>query len=156
MLNVKAQRYNAASQVVSELDVGISIPLPWLNRQKYTAGILESRKSLENAQHEFDATQTEALGLVRDQLKKIQTAASQYELYRDQILSLARQTVEASRAAYEASTGGFLELITARRTLQDVESMALNRLAEYEVAIAELEAITGNPTPNQSGKDISK
>jgi outer membrane protein TolC len=156
MLNVKAQRYNAASQVVSELDVGISIPLPWLNRQKYTAGILESRKSLENAQHEFDATQTEALGLVRDQLKKIQTAASQYELYRDQILPLARQTVEASRAAYEASTAGFLELITARRTLEDVESMALNRLAEHEVAIAELEAITGNPTPNQSGKDISK
>jgi hypothetical protein len=34
--------------------------------------------------------------------------------------------------------------------------MALNRLAEYEVAIAELEAITGNPTPNQSGKDIPK
>jgi outer membrane protein TolC len=47
-------------------------------------------------------------------------------------------------------------LITARRTLQDVESMALNRLAEYEVAIAELEAITGNPSPDQSGKDISK
>jgi hypothetical protein len=34
--------------------------------------------------------------------------------------------------------------------------MALNRLAEHEVAIAELEAITGNPTPNQSGKEISK
>ncbi len=156
MVNVKAQRYNDASQVVSELDVGISIPLPWLNRQKYAAGILEVQKSLESAQHEFDATRTEALGLVRDQVKKIQTAASQYELYRDQILPLARQTVEASRAAYEASTGGFLELITARRTLQDVESMALNRLAEYEAAIAELEAVTGNPTANQSRKNISK
>ena len=87
------------------------------------------------------------------QLKKIQTAASQYELYRDKILPLARQTVEASRAAYEASTGGFLELITARRTLQDVESMALNRLA---VAIAEFEAITGNQTANQSRKNFSK
>jgi len=59
-------------------------------------------------------------------------------------------------ALYEASTGGFLELITARRTLQDVESMALNRLADHEVAIAELEGITGNPTPNQSGKEVSK
>jgi cobalt-zinc-cadmium efflux system outer membrane protein len=155
-LNFKTQRYNDASQVVSELDVGISIPLPWLNRKKYAAGILESQKSLENAQREFDATRTEALGLVRDQLKRIQTAANQYELYRDQILPLARQTVDASRAAYEASTGGFLELITARRTLQDVESMALNRLAEYEVAIAELEAITGNPTPRQNGKNIPK
>jgi outer membrane protein, heavy metal efflux system len=156
LINVKAQRYNAASQFVSELDVGVSIPLPWLNREKYAAGILEARKSLENAQHEFDARQTEALGLVRDQLKKIQTAANQYELYRDKLIPLANETVEASRAAYEAATAGFLELITARRTLQDVESMALNRLAEYEVAIAELEAITGNPSPDQSGKDISK
>jgi outer membrane protein TolC len=156
MVNVKAQRYNAASQAVSEVDVGFSLPLPFLNQKKYAAGILEAGKSLENARREFDATRTEALGLVRDQLKKIQTAASQYELYQDQILPLARQTVEASRAAYEASTGGFLELITARRTLQDVESMALNRLAEYEVAIAELDAITGNLTPNQSEKDISK
>jgi cobalt-zinc-cadmium efflux system outer membrane protein len=156
MLNFKAQRYNDASQVVSELDVGISIPLPWLNRKKYSAAILEARRSLENAQREFDATRTEALGMVRDQLKKIQTAASQYALYRDQILPLARQTVDASQAAYEASTGGFLELITARRTLQEVESMALNRLAEYEAAIAELEAITGNPIPHQNGKDIPK
>jgi outer membrane protein, heavy metal efflux system len=156
MVNVKAQRYNGAGQAVSELDVGFSLPLPLLNQKKYSSGVLEAQKGLENAQHEFDARQTEALGLVRDQLKKIQTAANQYELYRDKLVPLANETVEASRAAYEAATGGFLELITARRTLQDIESMALNRLAEYEVAIAELEAITGNPTSDQSGKDISK
>ena len=94
--------------------------------------------------------------MVRDQLKKIQTAASQYELYRDQILPLARQTVEASRAAYEASTGGFLELITARRTLQDVESMALNRLAEYEVGNRGTRSHYRQSDTNQSGKDIPK
>jgi outer membrane protein TolC len=156
MVNVKAQRYNGAGQAVSELDLGFSVPLPFLNQKKYAAGVLEARKSLENTQHEFNAMRTEALGLVRDQLKKIQTAASQYELYRDKIIPLVNETVDASRAAYEAATGGFLELITARRTLQENESMALNRLAEHEVAIAELEAITGNPIPDQSGKDISK
>ena len=94
--------------------------------------------------------------MVRDQFQEFQTAASQYGLYRDQILPLARQTIDASRAAHEAGTGGFLELITALRTLEDAESMALNRLAQYEVAVAELEAVTGNPTPNQSGKKILK
>jgi outer membrane protein TolC len=154
MVNVTAQRYNDASQVVSELDLGFSIPLPWLNRKKYSAGIEEASKSLENARHQYDAMRTEALGLVRDQLKKIQTAASQYELYRDKIIPLANNAVEASRAAYESATGGFLELITARRNLQDAESMGLDRLAEYEVAIAELDAITGNLKPNE--KDGSK
>jgi cobalt-zinc-cadmium efflux system outer membrane protein len=148
-LNVKTQRYNSAAQGVSEVDVGVSFPLPFLNFKKYGAGVLEARKSLENAGHEFDATRAETFGLVRDQLKKIQTSATQYELYQDKILPVARQTVDAGRAAYEASTGGFLELITARRTLQDAESAALNHLADHEVAIAELDAIIGRNVEEQ-------
>src|SRR5262245_30652956 len=148
-LNVKAQRYNDAAQAISEVDVGVSFPIPWLNGKKYSAGTLEARKDLENAQQEFDAARVEALGLVRDQLKKIQTSAQQYELYRDNILPVARQTVAASRSAYEASTGGFLELITTRRTLQDVESAALNHLADHEAAVAELDAIIGGTRPDR-------
>ena len=148
-LNVKTQRYNSAAQGVSEVDVGVSFPLPFLNFKKYGAGVLEARKSLENAEHEFDATRAETFGLVRDQLKKIQTSATQYELYQDKILPVARQTVDAGRAGYEASTGGFLELITARRTLQDAESATLNHLADHEVATAELNAIIGRNVEEQ-------
>src|SRR5262245_52500884 len=46
-LNVKTQRYNSAAQGVSEVDVGVSFPLPFLNWNKYGAGVLEARKSLE-------------------------------------------------------------------------------------------------------------
>jgi cobalt-zinc-cadmium efflux system outer membrane protein len=146
-LSLKAQRYNSAAQAVSEVDVGISVPVPWVNWKKYSAGIVEARNGVEEAERQFDATRVETLGLVRDQLKKIQTSADQYELYRDNILPLARQAVDATRAAYEASTGGFLDLITARRTLQDAESAALNRLTEYETAVAELDAIIGRTSP---------
>jgi len=148
-LNVKTQRYNSAAQGVSEVDVGVSFPVPWLNWKKYGAAITEAEKSVEDAEHEFAAARSETLGLVRDQLKRIQTSASQYQLYRDNILPVARQTVEASRAGYEASTGGFLELITARRTLQDAESAAVNHLAEHETAIAELDAIVGKNAEEQ-------
>jgi cobalt-zinc-cadmium efflux system outer membrane protein len=153
-LNVKAQHYNDASQAISEVDAGISFPIPWLNGKKYSAGVLEARKSVENAQHEFNASRVEALGLVRDQLKRIRTSATQYELYRDKILPVARQTVEATRAAYEANAGGFLELITTRRTLQDAESAALNHLADYAVSIAELAAVIGRTTPDVQKGDV--
>ena len=93
---------------------------------------------------------------MRDQVKKIETSAAQYKLYRDKILPLARQTVEASRAAYEAGAGGFLELITTRRTLQDAEATALNYLANYETAVSELDAIVGNSAAIPSRKDASK
>jgi len=142
-LDVQAQRYNEAGQAVSELDVGVSIGLPFLNPRKYSATVTEARRNFESAQHEFEATRTETLGLVRDQLKKIETAAHHYELYSDKILPLARQTVQSNRVAYETSSANFLELITAQRVLQDVESAHVNHLADYQVAVAELDAIVG-------------
>ena len=142
-LNVQAQRYNDAGQTVSELDVGASISLPFANPKKYSAVIAEARRNLESAQHELEAARNETLGLVRDQLRKIETSAHHYELYRDKILPLARQTVQSNRTAYETSSANFLALITAQRVLQDAESMSINHLADYQVALAELDAIIG-------------
>ncbi|HEX4706406.1 MAG TPA: TolC family protein [Candidatus Udaeobacter sp.] len=142
-LDVQAQRYNEAGQAVSELDVGVSIGLPFLNPRKYSATVTEARRNFESAQHELEATRTETLGLVRDQLTKIETAAHHYELYSDKILPLARQAVQSNRVAYETSSANFLELITAQRVLQDVESAHVNHLADYQVAVAELGAIVG-------------
>jgi len=142
-LDVQAQRYNQAGQAVSELDVGVSIGLPFLNPRKYSATVTEARRNFESAQHELEATRTETLGLVRDQLTKIETAAHHYELYSDKILPLARQAVQSNRVAYETSSANFLELITAQRVLQDVESAHVNHLADYQVAVAELDAIVG-------------
>ncbi len=142
-LDVQAQRYNEAGQAVSELDVGVSIGLPFLNPRKYSASVIEARRNFESARHELEATRTQTLGLVRDQLTKIETAAHHYELYRDKILPLARQAVQSNRVAYETSSANFLELITAQRVLQDVESAHVNHLAEYQVAVAELDAIVG-------------
>jgi outer membrane protein TolC len=142
-LDVQTQRYNEAGQAVSELDVGVSIGLPFLNPRKYSATVTEARRNFESAQHELEATRTETLGLVRDQLKKIETAAHHYELYSDKILPLARQAVQSNRVAYETSSANFLELITAQRVLQDVESAHVNHLADYQVAVAELNAIVG-------------
>jgi cobalt-zinc-cadmium efflux system outer membrane protein len=155
-VNVKAQRYNDAAQTVSEFDVGVSIPLPFLNARKYSAGVTEAQRNLEAAQKELEAARNEALGLVRDQIKKAETAAHHYELYRDKILPLARQAVEANRAGYESSKTTFLELIASQRVLQDVESMSVNHLADCQIALAELRAIVGADDPHSSGRSTTQ
>ena len=149
-LNIKAERYNDTDHALSELQVGISVGLPFLNGRKYSAGITEADRNLEAAQQEFEAARNQALGLVRDQMKKVETAAHHYELYRDKILPLADQTLKSHRATYETSSTNFLELITAERVLQDVESTALNHLADYQIALAELRAIVGADEPHFS------
>jgi outer membrane protein TolC len=142
-VNVQAQRYNQAKEAVSEFDLGVSIPLPFFNPRKYSAAVTEAQRNLESAEHEAESTRNETLGLVRDQLTKIETAAHHYQLYRDKIVPLAGQTVQSNRAAYETSSANFLALITSQRVLQDAESAALNHLADYQVSVAELDAIVG-------------
>ncbi len=142
-LNVKAERYNDTGRALSEVQVGVSIGLPFFNGRKYAAGITEAEQNLVAAQEEFEAAKNQALGLVRDALKKAETAAHHYELYRGKILPLAEQTLKSHRATYETSSTNFLELITAERVLQDAESASLNHLADYQIALAELDAIVG-------------
>ena len=158
--SVKAGRYNDTGQAVSEVDAGISIGLPFLNARKYSAGITEAQRNLEAAEQEFEAARNEALGLVRDQIEKIEAAAHHYELCRDKILPLASQTLKSRRAAYEASSSNFLELIGAERVLQDVESTTLNHLADYQIGLAELDAIVGlgdaTARQNSGGKERSE
>lgn len=142
-LRVEASRYNDSAPVVSEIAAGLSINLPWFNRRKYKAAIEEANQMKLSAEFELEAAQKDSLGLVRDALQKVQTFHHHVELFRDRIVPLARQNITTTRLAYETDKTGFLNLIDAQRTLQEVESMYWNHLTEYLTGLAELEAATG-------------
>ena len=155
---IEARQFEDSSRAFNEYDTAVFFSIPWVNFRKYSAGVREARQSLENAEQTAEAVRTETAGLLRDQLRKIATAAQNYQLFRDRIMPLADQAVQATRAGYESDKSGFLELIITQRTLRDVESAAANYLAEYEIAVAELEAIIGaSPSASaQPRKDLSK
>jgi len=154
-LSVKGQRYNEASQAVSELDAGISFTVPWINPRKYSAGVREAGENLKAAEHGLDREQNEALRMLRDQLEKIETAHHHVDLFRDRLLPQARQAFEANRFSYESGKASFLDWITAQRNMRDLEAMARAHLADYQVAVAELESIIGaelHTRPNERVK----
>ena len=151
-LSVKAQRYNGTAQSVSELDAGVSFTVPWFNFRKYSAGVREAHENVGAAEQALDLSQNEALRLLRDQLQKIETAHHHLELFRDKIVPQAQQAFEANRLSYESGKASFLDWITSQRNLRDLEAMARQHLTDYQVAIAELEAIVGAqfyPMPDQ-------
>jgi outer membrane protein TolC len=142
-IGVKGQRYNDAAQAVSELDVGVSFTVPWVNPSKYSAGVREASEELGAAQQGLDRSQKEAVRLLRDQLEKIETFHHHVELFRDKLVPQASQAFEANRLAYESGKASFLDWITAQRVLREIEATARMHLTEYQVAVAELEAIIG-------------
>jgi len=151
-LMVKAQRYNDAGQAVSEVDAGVSFPLPWVNFRKYAAGVREAGENVGAAEQALDRSQKEALRLLRDQLQKIETFHHHVELFRDKLVPQARQAFEANQLAYESGKASFLDWITSQRVRRDIEATARMHLTDYQVAVAELEAIIGAqiyPLPDQ-------
>jgi outer membrane protein, heavy metal efflux system len=142
-VRIEGDRYNGAGQVVSELDAGFSIDLPWFNRSKYRAAINENKKLLEAAQREMEATRNETLGLVVDQYRELETFHHHTELYQSKLLPLARETASTQRAGYESGKAGFLEILTAQQTVRDVESAYWDHLMHYQMALADLQALIG-------------
>jgi len=130
---------------------GVAINIPWLNRRKYNAAIEEARQMEISSEYDLESAEKESLGLVREALNKVETLHHHVELFRDRILVLARQSALASRQAYENDKTPFLNLIDAQRTVQEVEGMYWNHLAEYLSALAELESVVGvNPTAGET------
>ncbi len=142
-LLLKGQRYNNAAEAVSELDAGVSFTVPWVNPGKYSAGVREARANLAAAEQGLEREQKEALRLLRDQLAKIATFHHHVQLFGDKLVPQARQAFEATRLGYESGKATFLDWISAQRTLRDIEAMGREHLAQYQMAVAELEAVIG-------------
>lgn len=142
-LSLRATRYNDAAQTVSELSAGVSFSLPWVNYRKYTAGTREAEKNIGAAQQALEGAEKEAIRLLRDQLQKIETTHHHVELFRDEILPQAQQAFDATQLGYESGKSGFLDWITAQRTLRDAQATAREHLTDYQIAIAELDGIVG-------------
>jgi cobalt-zinc-cadmium efflux system outer membrane protein len=155
-IKVEAQRYNDSAQAASELDAGVSFTLPWVNPGKYSAAVREAKENLAAAQHEFERTNAESLGALRDALEKVHTARHHVDLFRDKLVPQARQAFEANQFAYETGKASFLDWVTAQRNLRDLEAMAQQDVADYHTALAELEAVIGadlNLFPSSKAKE---
>jgi outer membrane protein, heavy metal efflux system len=142
-VSLQAQHYNAGRQAISEINAGVSIGLPWFNSKKYRAGEQEAQSDLLAAQTSLEGAQTEALGMLRDQLQKIQTMHHHIELYQDQLLPSARQTVSSYQADYETNKTTLIQVLTSENNLRELENMYNQDLTDYRVAIAELESLVG-------------
>jgi cobalt-zinc-cadmium efflux system outer membrane protein len=159
-VSLQAQHYNAGSQAVSELNAGVSIDLPWFNAKKYRAGEREAESDLLAAQRTLEGVQTEAVGMLRDQLQKIETLHHHIELYRDRLLPSGRQTVSSYQADYETDKTTLIQVLTSENNLRQLETMYNQDLTDYRVAIAELESLVGadlnvanrNPQSSNHGK----
>ncbi len=143
-VRVEARHFRGSGGAFTEYDTGVFFSIPWANPRKYSAGVREAQQMVEGSRREFEGEQTSALGILRNQIRRIDTARRQYELTRDKLLPLARKTTETLRINYEADKATFIEVLTVQRMLREAEAAASMQLTEYLAALAELDAIVGS------------
>ncbi|MGC3991929.1 MAG: TolC family protein [Chthoniobacteraceae bacterium] len=148
-ISLSAQRYNDASQAVSQVGAGISIPLPWVNAGRYSAGIQEARERVAAAGL-LQAVTLEAQGLLHDQLEQVATAHHHYELYRGELLATAQKAVATTQASYESGQSSLTDWLMAERTRRDLQKEVSAMSTDYQTAIADLQTIIGTE-PNLPG-----
>ncbi|MEQ1862165.1 MAG: TolC family protein [Chthoniobacteraceae bacterium] len=155
-VRVEARQFRGSGDTFTEYDTGIFFSVPWVNPRKYSAGVREAQQMVEAMRREIEGERATALGMLRDQLRKITAFRRQYELSRDKLLPLARKTTETLRINYQTDTATFIEMLTVQRMLRDAEATTSTQLTDYLAALAELEAIVGSdPTETASAKTIT-
>jgi len=145
-IRVEAWQYEGKSGI-QEYDAGVSVNFPWLNRGKYKAAVNEARANLEASRDELDAMRLQTAAEVTEFYDGIHTMHHHYELYVGQLIPQQQLAVEAARSAYESGTGGFLDILDARRMLFDLEMQNLHHAAEFQRPLASLERMVGGRLP---------
>ncbi len=96
------------------LTVGFAINLP-LNLSKYQSIEDEATANLKRAQWKKQGQVQELEKLIQLYFSKVKKYQNILSLYKQKILPLAKQNKQAALADYQASNGGFLELIRAEK-----------------------------------------
>ena len=122
---------------------GISIPLTFWSKGKYTSKVEENELNVRKAEEELNSMKNMTLFEVQDALVKVQTNQNLVLLYKNTVIPQARQTLESTIIAYQTGRSMFLWLVDIYRTLLDAQLAYHQSVTDYMKSQAELERAVG-------------
>lgn len=122
---------------------GISVPLAFWSKGKYTSKVEEDELNVTKAEEELTNMKNTVLFEVQDALVKVQTNQSLVLLYKNTVIPQARQTLESTIMAYQTGRSMFLWLIDIYRTLFNAELAYHQAVTDFMKSQAELERAVG-------------
>lgn len=128
---------------VTGYDTGIRTRVAPMNRLKYRALEQQAASLRTAAELDLARLERETQKLVYDQVKRMATRQFHYLAWRDRIVPLVREAVVAAQTAYLTGQGTLLEWLVAVQRLVEEEWSLQEHLADYDLAKAEFEWLTG-------------
>ena len=124
----------------------IAINLPVWRASKRDPGVAEAIAMRNQATDMYQAQLNEVSSQLRQQVATAEQSLRSARLYESGILPQARLAVESSLAAYRVNRVDFLTLLDSQMTVLDYEIGYASALSNYNIALAEIEFLTGKAT----------
>lgn len=121
----------------------VAINLPVWRASKRDPGVAEAIAMRNQATDMYQAQLNEVSSQLRQQVAKAEQSLKSARLYESGILPGARLAVESSLAAYRVNRVDFLTLLDSQMTVLNYEISYASALSNYNIALAEIELLTG-------------
>jgi len=130
------------------ITITVNIPI-WMNKTKsLRSEALSEKRAIEN---EYDNRLNRLQADLSSSLARLADAHRRLALYRDELLGLAKQSVENSRSSYQSGRTGILEVIDSERSLLDLQLLSWRAATDawqQRILIQTLanQSLSGTPT----------
>jgi cobalt-zinc-cadmium efflux system outer membrane protein len=121
----------------------VEVPLPFLFKQRQNAEIAEARANISALLREADHVRNTIRVEVEEACANAQKTSDEIKLYRDRIMPQAQEVYDMFLFSYQEGEIGGIELIEARRTLNESRKSYARALYEYNLALTALEKAIG-------------
>jgi outer membrane protein TolC len=121
--------------------VGFNVPI-WFN-SKQNRRVAETHYRFEQSKAEYKALADEVHFKITDILARQERERELIALYENAIIPQAAQALESSVASYRVGAADFFTLLSNQVTLCNAELQLSASQAQYQVNLADLEALVG-------------
>ncbi|HBG04093.1 MAG TPA: TolC family protein, partial [Geobacter sp.] len=128
--------------------LGVTFNLP-VQKQRRHAMVAESSSEITMATEELNSAKNSIDSGISDLLAQMERRKKLAELYRTGIIPQAEQSLESASIGYRVNKVDFLTLQDNRITLFNYERELYDSLADYQMKLAQLEALVGKSLWNR-------
>jgi len=125
------------------LTVGVSVDLPWKNRNQGNIEAAVARR--EGVKHQREYQETAAAAEARMARERWRAAGEAVATFEKEVLEQARSNLRVVRGIHEQGELRMLDVINEQRKLTDAQRTYTELLKEKRLALVELEKATGRP-----------
>jgi cobalt-zinc-cadmium efflux system outer membrane protein len=137
--------YMNKTALLPEWEVGVGVKVPLYFATKQRAGVEEAAATLAEARSARQSVAVNLQARVRDLYARAQAAERLIALYHRTVIPQARLALESATTAYSVNKVDFLTLLNSFTVTLEYEMRYHEELSNFQKAVAELEAVVGEP-----------